>query len=329
MARPAADRSAPALSAALGRLGRSLGLATATGYIWLFYSERVFWSFWRAEDGVAALLATWAVYSVAAHAALIAIWRFHVRGLAAVLLIGAFFGWLIEGVFAMTLFGADGIPFPLTISWTGLAWHDLISVTIGWYALQLAMRRGPRPTAALALGLGVFWGLWSLSWIAADRGATPGLAAFAVHAFAATAAMIAASYAYCELRCSDFAPGRVEQALTAAVILAWLGGLTLPRLGARAIVLVPLFGLLWWGLRRTRATATGPDLLALLAAPIDRRSVPVLLLMPAAAALIYSLCRTAGLTPATNILVFVITTPAGFIALIAGLVAVCRRTRRL
>lgn len=326
MARPLADRGAPPLSAAIRELGRSLGLAAATGYIWMFYSERVFWSFWRASDGIADSLATWLVYAVAALAALIAIRRFRVRSLAAVVLVGAGFGWLVEGVFAMTLFGADGIPFPFTISWTGLAWHDLISVGLGWYALQLAMRRALRPTIVLSLGLGAFWGVWSLSWVAADRAAAPGALAFALHAFAATALMIPASYAYGTLRASDFAPGRWLSAATGLLVLAWFAGVTVPRFGGLAAATIPpLFLLLWWGLRRNREVATGRDLLVLFDAPIDIRASLAVLLMPAAAALIYALSRASGFAPATNIPVFAITTVAGFAALIASLTIIVRQ----
>ena len=333
MARPLADRGATPLSAALRELGRSLGLTAATGYIWLFYSERMFWSFWRASDGIAEFLATWVVYAVAALASLIAIRRFRVRGLAAVVLIGAGFGWLVEGVFAMTLFGADGIPFPFTISWTGLAWHDLITVGLGWYALQLAMRRALRPTVLLSLGLGAFWGVWSLSWVAADQAAghqasAPSALAFAFHAFAAGALTIPASYAYRTLRSSDFAPSRWLSAMTALVVLAWFGGVTVPRFGGFAVAaIVPLFLLLWWGLRRNREVETGPDLLFALDAPIDIRCAAAVLLMPAAAALIYALCRAGGFAPATNFPVFAIATPAGFAAVIASLVIVERRAR--
>lgn len=71
-------------------------------------------------------------------------------------LVGAFFGWLVEGVFAMTLFGAEGILFPFTISWTGLAWHAIISVVLGWYVLQQALTHSFKRTAWVSGMLGIF-----------------------------------------------------------------------------------------------------------------------------------------------------------------------------
>ena len=103
-------------------------------------------------------------------------------------------GWLVEGVFTMTFFGAHGIPFPYTVAWTGLSWHALIVAVSGWYALQTALLRSFRSTALISTALGLFWGSWSIFW---DTEAPPGsAAAFVTHAFVTTFALIVALRAF-------------------------------------------------------------------------------------------------------------------------------------
>lgn len=317
-------------AAVFGGALQRLGLAGATGYIWFFFSERVFWSFWRAQDEFAASVATWVIYTVTAYAGLIAIRWYRVRTIWAVFLIGALFGWLIEGVFAMTLFGVDDMPFPLTISWTGLAWHALISVTFGWYALQIALRRGLLQALVLSGCLGAFWGLWSISWAAADASAAPSWPAFLAHAFAATLPLVTASLAYPMLRPAEFYPGWIDGTAAGVLIGAWFAGVTVVQVGPLAVaVIAPLLALVWWGLRRNRAVApTGPDFLTVLATPVGVLRSLAVLAMPAVATLVYSICQAAGFIHATNIAVFAITAPAGLLGLVTSLVMVCRAPRR-
>ncbi len=70
-------------------LGRRFALAAATGYILMFYSERVFWSFWRTENTPLGLFLTWISYSVVAEIALFCIKYFRVRSIPALFLVGA------------------------------------------------------------------------------------------------------------------------------------------------------------------------------------------------------------------------------------------------
>jgi hypothetical protein len=74
----------------------NLALALANGFILVFYSERLFWTVWRAGDSVADQIITWLAYSMAAylfHAALV---YFRANTLWSVSLAGAVYGWLIE-----------------------------------------------------------------------------------------------------------------------------------------------------------------------------------------------------------------------------------------
>ena len=115
------------------RWTQKIVVVLATGYILFFYSERMFWSFLRPGDKTADLLLTWIVYSMLAWVFLLLVRQCRIAAFPALFLAGAVFGWLAEGVVVDTLYGNADNPFPASISFTGLAWHALISVGVGWY----------------------------------------------------------------------------------------------------------------------------------------------------------------------------------------------------
>ena len=110
----------------------------ACGYILMFYSEHLFWAHVRASDTLFDYLETWLLYSFLAFAFLNLIDHFRVQNIWALFLCGAVFGWLVEGVIVQTTYES----LPLSISFTGLAWHALISVWVGWYAVRKAIQTG-------------------------------------------------------------------------------------------------------------------------------------------------------------------------------------------
>ncbi len=110
----------------------------ATGYILFFYSELMFWARVRPGDALKDWVSTWLLYSLLGYILLTLIARFRVSGIWALFLAGAVFGWLAEGLVVQTAY--DSLP--LSISFTGLAWHALISVCVGWYAVRRALDNG-------------------------------------------------------------------------------------------------------------------------------------------------------------------------------------------
>ena len=111
----------------------------ANGYVLFFFSERVFWSFPRPNDSLADLLLTWLVYSLLGWILLILVRRYRIASFLPLFLAGAVYGWIAEGVVVDTLYGGPGNPFPLSVSFTGLSWHALLSVGVGWYLLPKAL----------------------------------------------------------------------------------------------------------------------------------------------------------------------------------------------
>ena len=111
------------------------------------------------------LLAVWLAYSLFAYPLLCVASLFKVRNPWAVFLAGAFYGWFEEGIMVQTMYGSDAGPFPASISFTGLAWHALIGVWIGWYLMRRVLAQNNYfKTLLLASAIGLFYGCWSIFW---------------------------------------------------------------------------------------------------------------------------------------------------------------------
>ena len=96
----------------------------ATGYILFYYSELVFWARAKPTDSLPNWISTWLAYSLLAFVFLAIVARFRVHTIWALFLAGAVFGWMTEGIVVQTTYE----DLPLSLSFTGLAWHALISI---------------------------------------------------------------------------------------------------------------------------------------------------------------------------------------------------------
>jgi hypothetical protein len=153
----------------------------ALGLVSWAWSEVGFWAHVRADDNAGTWVLTWLLYSLVAGVVARVLVRRPARGAASLLLTGALYGWLVEGVIAATVY----LALPFSLVWTGVAWHGLLTVVVGWWALPRALRRGGVTAVATSALVGVAWGLWSVAWWGAppDDGqvaATPAVAAYAV-----------------------------------------------------------------------------------------------------------------------------------------------------
>lgn len=303
-------------------LARRVYLALATGYIWYFFSERVFWSFWRVTDSPLSLVGTLLVYSIAAYVCLELIVRYKVRNVWSVFILGSIFGWLIEGVFAMTFFGVDGIPFPYTISWTALAWHALISVGIGWFLFQHALLNSLRWALFVSIGLGSLWGAWSLEW--AQQGAVaPTPPRFFLHAVIATLLLMLAQRAYHRYRGARFAASIRELQFLGILIGGYFLFMTLPKGGMLVVALLALLALSFFALRKNGEVETKPPVLVVFSEEIPwKRSITVLV-MPCVATLIYAVFGT--INAPTQLFILMATCMLGFALYIVSFIQVLRR----
>jgi hypothetical protein len=105
----------------------------ANGYILLFFSEMMFWGHMALKDLPMTLLA----YSTIGFVFLTAVTHFRIQDKWGLFLAGALFGWLAEGVLVQTTYE----ELPLSLSFTGLAWHALLTIWLGWYWLPQSLRQ--------------------------------------------------------------------------------------------------------------------------------------------------------------------------------------------
>jgi hypothetical protein len=271
---------------------RRAGLVLGTGYVLFFFSETVFWSVWRPGDTAHGRLLGWLVYSLLGYLTLAVIHHGRVRGGRPLLLVGALFGWLGEGVFATTLFGDASMPFPFTIAWTALAWHAPLSLCVGWYAIGRALRDAS-PNAyvkslALFVALGVWWGVWGSGWRADSAPVRVAPAAFLLHATVATAGLALAHVAIAASMCERFRPSRVGLAVASALVLGIFAVVTVPKVKIAAIVLPVLLAIVTLAIRRDRRDGD-ESALASLAAPIAARNLLALAAMPLTASAVYAI----------------------------------------
>jgi len=285
---------------------RRLALALATGAVFVFFSETVFWGA-TGPDRMAMpqALATLAGYGLVAFVFLWLVERFRARTVWTVFLAGAVVGWLVEGVVVQTTYEA----LPLSISFTGLAWHALLTVLVGWYWLGGALAAGDvRRAAVLSTAVGAFWGLWSISWLMQDEPAASA-GRFALFAIGWTAALAIAFLVANALRGRPFTPTRIELGLVALVLgLAFVA--TAVAVPIALAVLPVLLGLAWLGLRAGARSEPPPEPRPEPARPL---AYAALGLIPAVAIPIYVAATELDLRVHTDWIVYVGTTLGGFV----------------
>lgn len=296
------------------RLLRKLSVVLASGYILFFFSERVFWSFWRPENTPTDFVITWIAYSLLGWIFLDLVRRFRVAAFAPLFLCGAVFGWLCEGVVVDTLYGDATNPFPLSVSFTGLAWHALLSVGVGWYLLgKVLTEEGPNRTAWLALAIGLGWGLWAVWWpTELGTNVDSSVWSFAYHTLVCSLPFLLAWLVLGMARPDWFQAGNVAAVVLWGLVAIVFTTVRVPARPLALLVLPPLLLLCWIGLRRRRCHEEKQDVLDRMLGGIRPRNVLVLTLIPAAAIGLYAVVHGLGLIPPTNVLLYAITMPLGF-----------------
>lgn len=290
------------------------GHLLAMGAISWVFSEGMFWAHWRPDTGVADILVTWLAYSVVTMLALAAARRFGVSTIAGLFLVGALFGWLVEGAIAGTTFA----EFPLGLSWTGLAWHAPLTVCLGWWLLPTVLRRRrPREVVLTVSALGAGLGLWTAGFVHGpdEAGAPP---VWAVTAYAAALALaLAIAYPACDRLSAapHRPPSRVALGLAALATTTWFVLAVVIAVPPAAAVLPALLALPLLMLRRGHRLAAGrTPLLGRAAVPLRPRDTFPLALIPATAGIVYAAAEPfAGIAPV--VAVYVLCVPGGVAAL--------------
>jgi hypothetical protein len=284
-------------------------LVLSAGAILMFFSENMFWARFRpGQDSPQNYLSTYIAYCLAGYALLAVLSVFRVRRPAAVFLSGAVFGWLLEGVVVGTVY--ESLPF--SISFTGLAWHALISVGIGIGLLPEALTRRRELLLPVAVLIGWFYGAWAVNWNANPSEYHAGAREFGSFVLITTMLLSAAYFVFLRMRAEPVRILPAEGALLALVALFFFG----ERVAAQpvaGIVLPALLALTFAALWRNRRDEPAGGLLA---EPLPRAPLSVfgaLILIFPAALLAYLPALLTGSKIQTNVLFYLVLTPAGFI----------------
>ena len=276
-------------------------------------SERMFW-YWTTDPLSHIELSLF--YAPAVGFALWAVERYRVDDAWVFLLTTPLLAYWVEGVVTPIVYsGGPFVPvFPVWFT----AWHGLLSLVVLWYLFRRWLVAGRwRPLLATSVGVGLFWGAWSMTLtlpenlndpdLIADHGQLQALAplAFARYTVVFTAILAGAHYLLGRVWVRSYRPARITRWLWAAVTVGMLVVWTTvyPWAGPMFVVYVALQ---IWILRRHRARSAcdrsgaedvvgGRSLLADLHGRIPLRSLWPLAAIPAAAAPTYALLWELGL----------------------------------
>ncbi len=310
---------------------RKAAVVFANGYILFFFSERVFWSFRRPGDTLPEFLITWIAYCLLGWIFLDLVWRFKVASFSSRFLCGAVFGWVGEGVVVDTLYGNATNPFPLSISFTGLSWHALLSVGVGWHLIGNALtdERVTR-TALISLAVGVGWGLWAVWWPAElGKEVDTSVTGFAIYAILCSIPFLLSWMILGLARPDWFRAGNVAAIVLWGMVVVLFLAARVPARHSAALILPPLLVVCFVALRRSARREHGLDSLDAILGRIRPRNVPVLILIPVCAIAVYAGFHTLDVLVPTNVLLYVITMPLGFWFFIRSLWVIYRRRNKV
>jgi hypothetical protein len=295
-------------------LKRILLVLPAT-YILFYYSELLFWAKYDpVEISPAGLLITYVFYFLITYAFLSVIVQFRVRTFWALFLAGAIYGWLIEGVIVQTMYE----DFPLNISWTGLAWHSLISVIIGWYyILDILLQNNYRKTVGASVLIGLFYGVWAINWWVEEGIITP-LSEFSLYVVSTSVILIGSYWLYNRLQ-PEFQPTRIEGHTLAVFFIVWFILVTILVQPVALFVLPPLLAMVYVTLRRNRKTERNEPILTVLQGEVTPLNYVILLIIPLVTIGVYGFAVSLNLAIPTNWVVYMVTTLSGFILLVMSI----------
>lgn len=290
----------------MGFLSR-IAYVLLTGYILTYFSEWMFWSGRpTAETFLLEAIPSWFAYAFITFLFLTIASYFHVRTIWALFLAGALYGWMLEGILVQTMYDV----FPVNISFTSLAWHSLISIMFGWYWLPRLMQQSRAVMACLIFGLGL--GLWSIGWWLEPDIAVASIETVFFYNLVFGLPLGLVYLLQSRFSIANFKPSRIEVAGAIILLAITFVMITVPQQPLALFIFPPLALPVLWTLWKNRQHETG---LQTTSNQITVRQALPLMLIPLTASLVYAFSLSIGfLFPGLQV-VFVITTPLGFVML--------------
>ncbi|MCC7117556.1 MAG: hypothetical protein IT310_03435 [Anaerolineales bacterium] len=292
------------------RTFKNILLVLATGYIFVYFSEHLFWARIRPEDTLTDWVGAWIAYSLVAYFFLVLVAQFKIKNIWQLFLAGAVFGWLTEGLVVQTAYEM----LPLSISFTGLAWHALITVWVGWYAIQKSFfSPASFSTLKLATVIGICSALWAITWWLEPDGGVASIAEYAKFSFVTTFFVILA-YGLANWSVSEsFHPKPWVTILIATLFALYFLFVTVPAAPIAIILLPILLGLVYLALQKNAKTENNSSLLDQFSTRVKTRKFLGLLMLPIVNVACYALAVTLNLQWHTNWILYLVTMPLGFI----------------
>lgn len=277
---------------AVKRSGAGLAFILLSALIMSTASERVYWYLGGASFD--AFLGIAVFYAIPTLALLWAIGSGPSNGIHQLILGGAIFGFVVEGVITPVIY-EDG-PLPLLAA-LFVGWHGLISVVSFWYfARKWLLERRRRALVTGSAVLGLYWGVWSIVYVLPDALAEfdevhPVMdpTEFGIYALIVGAVFATAHFLIGFVWPDGFRPGKWGRRGIVALLLGYASLAVLPVVPWAPVKFAVLVGGALWLLRRSRQAA--PDestVFATLAGHVRLSDVALVMVAPVVAALAYA-----------------------------------------
>jgi len=293
--------------------GQVLTLASIAAFVYLtavilvMASERMYW-YWAGftPESVLALGVFYAVPAAVALWAMALVPSYRTRQ---VVLAGAVFAFIVEGVLTPVIY-TDG-PLPVLAA-LFVGWHGIIAFFGFWYlARSWLLQRKLVAIGIACVGFGVLWGVWAF--IVAVRGPAELADAsetigellvprdFALYAFGVGAVLTLAHWLIGFVWPSAWQPGRISTWLLALATFGYMVIAVIPAVIWAPIKLAVLLGGTYWLMRRHSRdpTPNTPTVLDALVGRVRFRDALVLLLLPVSASLVYAATWELAPSPST------------------------------
>ncbi len=276
----------------LKRWSKGFAFVFLSSLLMVTASERVYWYVHGAS--FESILVVAAFYMIPALAGLWALGSGPSSRLHQVILAGAIFGFVVEGVLTTVVYEDGALPVMAALF---VGWHGLLSVVAFWYlARRWLVERKRRALAVGSAAVGLLWGFWSIVYVLPEASedfeegfSIMGPGEFAVYALVVGAAFAAAHYLIGHVWPERFQPGRWGSRGIVLLMVAYAALAVIPAVPWAPVKFAVLVGGSLWLLRRSRrATADEPTAIAALQGHVRLRDVLLLLIMPVVAALTYT-----------------------------------------
>ena len=255
-------------------------------------SERVYWYLGGATIESVVVIAGF--YMIPALAALWAIGSGPSHRLHQMILAGAIFGFVVEGVLTTVVY-EDGVLPVMAALFVG--WHGLLSVVGFWYLTRRWLLEGRRRILATsAAAMGAYWGVWSIGYKAPNAladfeepFAVMGPGDFAVYALIIGAVFAVGHYLIGFVWPERFKPDKWGRRGISLLLISYAALAVLPLVPWAPVKFAILVGGTVWLLQRSRVHTRGePSAIEALQGRPLIRDVALLMIMPLVAAVAYA-----------------------------------------